>query len=366
MPGTMQVPVGASDDDTRDDHGLDGMGSLFISADGIDNSAPREPRTVVVEYLIEHCPQDGENPAGDQFFQEQRRTATEPSMNQEKYFFRLMKDVGRQLNNATGVLKIRAKPPARPRILDIGMAPGGFFAAALELNRNAQAVGLTLPISEGGYGSHVPASPDVDVRYLDITMLAADLGVGDIPAECVQPREFLPRQLEPGREFDLVICGGSVVHQHQGPGSREPIRLSMSQQALGLEHLAPGGTMVVLMHKLDAWEAVYMIYTFDKFSKVRLFKPPKAHAKRSSFYMIATGVRSGAGDPEAPEAIKLWRKRWKRSFYTDAESEKINRDEEEPLAEEVLKDFGGDLVRMGRKVWEIQAEALKNAPFIQN
>lgn len=287
----------------------------------------------------------------------------QPSREAETFFFNMMQDVAQKLNKATQkALKIPAKPPpARPRILDMGMAPGGFLAVALRLNRTAQAVALTLPLSEGGYRAQVPPGPDVDVRYVDVGMLAADLGIDDVPTEHVRPREFLPRQFAPGQEFDLVICGGSVVrhtHDDQDRRSREPVRLTMSQLVLGLERLVPGGTMVVLLHKLDAWETVLLIYTFSRFCEVRLFKPDRAHGKKSSFYMVATEVRSK--DPAALRAVEVWKQRWKSTFELEAESgKKAGEEEGQPSAEEVLEVFGDDLVCMGRKVWKIQATKLR-------
>lgn len=49
--------------------------------------------------------------------------------------------------------------------------------------------------------------------------------------------------------------------------------------------------MVVLLHKIEAASTVQLLYAFSKFSSVQVFKPAKIHAKRSSFYMIATDVR---------------------------------------------------------------------------
>ena len=87
------------------------------------------------------------------------------------------------------------------------------------------------------------------------------------------------------------------------------------------------------------------------------------HAKRSSFYMIATNIQSR--HYEAVLAVERWKRQWKvATFGTDVEYEEelraacLN-------AEEVLGEFGIELVRLGREVWEIQARALEKAPFIK-
>jgi hypothetical protein len=57
----------------------------------------------------------------------------------------------------------------------------------------------------------------------------------------------------------------------------------VTQLALGLEHLNPGGTMIVSLHKPEKPETAELLRQFHCFSSVQLFKPPKAHANRSSF-----------------------------------------------------------------------------------
>lgn len=82
-------------------------------------------------------------------------------------------------------------------------------------------------------------------------------------------------------------------------------RLTATQLALGLAHLRPGSTMVVL-HKVEAWPSVGLLHAFARSAAVRLFKPRAAHAKRSSFYMVASAV-----DTRHPAAARrnVWRRR---------------------------------------------------------
>jgi hypothetical protein len=60
-----------------------------------------------------------------------------------------------------------------------------------------------------------------------------------------------------------------------------------------------GGTLIVLLHKVEAWDTMNLIASFDGFSNVRLFKPETSHNARSSFYMIAQEVM-----PQYEEAHK--------------------------------------------------------------
>jgi len=79
--------------------------------------------------------------------------------------------------------------------------------------------------------------------------------------------------------------------------------------------------------------------------------------------MIATNIQSQKR--EAVLAVERWKRQWKiATFGTDVEYEEelravcLN-------AEEVLEEFGRELVRLGREVWGIQARALEKAPFIK-
>ncbi len=135
-------------------------------------------------------------------------------------------------------------------------------------------------------------------------MLAADMGVISIPKEHPDCENFLPRALQLGETYDLVICDGQVLRTHARAKYREAdeaTRLAVTQLALGLENLTPGGTMVVLLHKVEPWNTIRLLSKFKQCASVNLFKPTRAHAKRSSFYMVATQVESRC--PQAVEAI---------------------------------------------------------------
>jgi hypothetical protein len=159
-----------------------------------------------------------------------------------------------------------------------------------------------------------------ETRFLGITMLAADImGVSkvsatSIPAPHPDAENFvIERQLDQNETFDLVLCDGQVLRNHERASYREGLRrqytrLLMSQLILGFQHLRPGGTMIVLLHKLEAWDTVQVLYEFNKFSSVRLFKSKKSHAIRSAFYMIASNVQSQSDD--ALKVIAKWQNAW--------------------------------------------------------
>ncbi|TKA74652.1 hypothetical protein B0A55_07964 [Friedmanniomyces simplex] len=192
------------------------------------------------------------------------------------------------------------------------------------------------------------------------------MGVTNIPEEHPDHDNFLPRALQLGETYDLVICDGQVLCTHARAKyreGREATRLAVTQLALGLEHLTPGGTMVVLLHKVEAWNTIRLLSKFKQCASIKLFKPTRAHAKRSSFYMVATQVESRC--PQAAEAIVEWQRMWKiATFGTDQELDETIRASEADV-EDVLTKFGPDIISMGRRVWGIQTEALAKAPFMK-
>lgn len=71
--------------------------------------------------------------------------------------------------------------------------------------------------------------------------------------------------------------------------------------------------MVVLLYRIEMSYTMCCVYKFTKFSSVQVFKPVKHHAKRSSFYMVATNVQSR--HPEAVLAIQFWKEQWKLATF---------------------------------------------------
>jgi 23S rRNA U2552 (ribose-2'-O)-methylase RlmE/FtsJ len=312
------------------------------------------------------------SPEGDRFFARQRRTADATNLKNShqaqktaKFFFRMMQDVGKELHASTGVFNISRPHTEQPAILDMCMAPGGILSVAMQRIPNASVTAYSLPVIAGGHEVLLPKEKKVNVKMLDVTMLAADLGMNEIPEDHPDKNNFLPKQFDDARAFDIVLCDGQVLRTHERAAYRgecETRRLAVSQLVLGLEHLRPGGTMIILMHKLEAPGVVEMLHQFHQFSWIQLFKPTKAHAKRSSFYLVATNIQ--VEYPQAIASVQEWKRTWEIATFGNNEEniEHVRRDSS--WAEEILKDFGPVLVDMGKSVWETQAKALAEAPFI--
>ncbi|KAF1980739.1 hypothetical protein K402DRAFT_387626 [Aulographum hederae CBS 113979] len=332
--------------------------------------------SVITQYLQDNAPefrrltelrqQGWSNSEGDRFFQMQRHNADTADEKMARIFYKMMKEIAQEMQRATGALAISDTSADAPAILDLCMAPGGFLATALKLNPTAQALAFSLPPSEGGHNVFLPNASNVTLKFLDVTLLAADMCVTVSPDQHPEAKDLLPRQIDSGQLFDLVLCDGQVLRTQTRVADREyrqARRLTVTQLAIGLERVRTGGTMVVLLHKVEAPDTVFLLYTFSKFCSVRLFKPRRHHAKRSSFYMIASDVRNRDG--EAVRAMERWKRMWEvATFGTDEEYENVLH-EDCFNAEEVLGKFGSELLELGREVWETQAKALEKAPFIK-
>lgn len=58
----------------------------------------------------------------------------------------------------------------------------------------------------------------------------------------------------------------------------EASRLLTNQLVLALQRISMSGTVVILLHKVDSWGTVALLYTFSKFSSLRLLKPKGKHS----------------------------------------------------------------------------------------
>ncbi|KAL4932148.1 uncharacterized protein BDV17DRAFT_288227 [Aspergillus undulatus] len=320
---------------------------------------------------------DGTTRRGDRHFAQRRARADKRSNKQANYYRRLMEEIAKEMHKHTGVFKIKSSDSGEQGqfILDMCMAPGVFLKTALTENSGAQALAFSLDPADGGYNISLPEEQQgrVVAHLLDITMLAGDVGIlpGEIPADHPDAGnfKFLPHFNNYKQGFDLAICDGQVLRTHPRPQHRdkgEPTRLILTQLIISLSHLKPGGAMIILGHKLEAPDSVQLLYTLNQFADVNLFKPIKSHGTRSSFYILATNVRSDSED--ARMAIERWRRLWKLATFEfrmeDNEYEAAIREESLDI-DRILEDFGSKYVDMGRSIWKTQADALKDAPWMK-
>lgn len=315
-----------------------------------------------------------ESKTADTYFQKLQKSADGADLGERTRFFQLMQRIGDELQRVTSALSVQLTQGSEPAILDLCMAPGGFSMAALKHNPNAILHGISLPQPQGGHQLLIPDwenNPKIAVDFRDITMFAVEMGLAadlsDIPANHPDRSAFSSDRPFQGMEFDLVLCDGQVLRTHPRLGYREKceeLRLLTSQLVLALQRVRHGGTIILLLHRLDSWRSVALMHAFAAFSDIRLFKPRSGHAMRTSFYLIARNVRPSARS--ALEAVAAWKEQWKASTLGE------NRESDEEAADNASDDtvnavmgmFGPRVTQLAVPVFSIQATALRKAPFM--
>jgi 23S rRNA U2552 (ribose-2'-O)-methylase RlmE/FtsJ len=280
--------------------------------------------------------------------------------------------IGDELDEATSVLTLaKTSGDAAPRIMDMGMAPGGFTSAVLKRHPTATVRGITLPPEIGGLEIMLPMwrlKERIQIEFLDVTLLADEMGISaeSISGSHPDSANFSSQRPFLGEEFDLIFCGASVQRTHPRAKyreSRERLRLTASQLVMALQRVREGGSLVVLLHKAESWCNVELINIFTRFSNVFLFKPKRKHAIRSSFYMVATKVRPRATD--ALSAIRTLKDKWEAATFGTDVAPKDCLHVSEELVRSTLADFGSQFVTLATPVWKIQANGLRIAPFLK-
>lgn len=276
----------------------------------------------------------------------------------------MMRRIGDEMEEDTGAISLQ-RPSAA--VLDLCAAPGGFIATALRYNPSASVCGISLPKTLGGHRMLVnfgKADTRVTIRFMDITSLGTEYGVD--PSDVARHKLSSERPYL-GQTFDLVFCDGQVLrthaqHRDQVREHLEARRLTCSQIILGLQRIQEGGTLIMLLHKVEAWNTRQTLRTFSSFADVQLFKPKKYHAARSSFYMIATDVKSNS--PAARTAVETWKAIWRDATVGQANPDQEGSEivssskDREPEVQELLDEFGIQLMQLAEPIWSVQKTAL--------
>lgn len=363
------------------------MDNTISLTDEVGNEETKSIRRLIFDFLkarseifcqLEELRVEGwKNPKVDKHFEKQRRVADEAfqesSDRTRKGFFNLMQRIGDEIQEATGVLSL---PKSETEVLDICMAPGGYSASALKYSPHAHVSGITLPNTVGGHQLLIGRkNPRVEILFTDVTMLAAEYSITELPADHPDISQLTLKRPWPTKSFDLVFCDGQVLRTHQPYRASyrepsEPTRLTCSQLILAMQRIKSGGSFIMLLHKVDEWRTMKLLNVFDKISHLELFKPLAGHQKRSSFYLIAKNVQPR--HPEAISAVNEWKAAWKNATFPEFTNKEIadpdNFSEERVRPEEVsefLASFGERLINLGEPIWRIQKDALKSLLHIQ-
>ncbi|EEQ28917.1 hypothetical protein McanMca71_001022 [Microsporum canis] len=306
-----------------------------------------------------------QSPAADEHFLKQRERADSATPTLKKYFFRTMRAIGDQLQAAKHIIP----PPGETKgfkVLDICMAPGGYSATALRYNKHSSIYGLSLPEEEGGHEmllQNWQKDPRFDVRLMDITMLSTEFGSPDLlPADNPLASQFSSCRPFDGLEADLVFCDGQVLRTHErAVGSKfEASRLTSAQLILALQRIKKGGTMVMLLHRVNNPRNVKLLHAFSQFAEIDLFKPTPSHAARNSFYLVAKNVDpTSLGARQMLENSKsCWKTKTLQAFNDEPYEAEQNTSGDE-MRSILQSSFGQRLISLAEPIWDIQREALE-------
>lgn len=275
----------------------------------------------------------------------------------------MMTRVGLALQAAKKIIP----PPSKTinlEVFDLCMAPGGYSATVLKINPYAKICGISLPVELGGHKVYLPnweTNKQVQIRFEDITMLAAELGYPDLVSQNEgQTYPFSNERPFDNQAFDLVFCDGKVLESHTRTleSTNEPCRLTAAQLVLALQRMKWGGTLVMLMHQAYSPNSVRLLEAFDQFSTLSLVKHSVCHVKRTSFYLIAKNVITD--HPRAQQLVKELRKSWR--VYTALTFGVNFPDEpdepEETSMENIMESFGEKLIELAEPAWRLQTHAM--------
>ncbi len=265
---------------------------------------------------------------------------------------------------ATGAFSQNNRSEDGIKILDLCMAPGGYTASALKYNPTAKAIGITLPPDTGGHEVLLNSYRST-VIYHDITMFAKEFGTEEIPRTHPGRDSFSLERPFINQRFDFVICDGQVLRTHDRPEYRERTeanRLTSSQLILALQRIRPGGTLIMLLHKIESLDTMELLYLFSQFSNIEVFKPLRKYAIRSTFYLIAKNVQPSV--ESARVAVSAWKKAWWNATFGGEQGVGARRLEiDDKYAQEIIESFGDKFTTLARPVWKIQADALSRTDF---
>lgn len=113
-------------------------------------------------------------------FENERRHADHPDEARKTQFYNMTCKIGQDLNTTTRIMSSHHHSSRNVAILDVCMAPGGFTTTALRYVPTGHVCGVSLPASMGGHEVRVPnwkKNKRLTIQFLDITMLAAEMGV---------------------------------------------------------------------------------------------------------------------------------------------------------------------------------------------
>ncbi|KAJ5288324.1 hypothetical protein N7508_011099 [Penicillium antarcticum] len=275
----------------------------------------------------------------------------------------MTKQVGRGMALETSIFRLDS---VCPRMLDLCMAPVGFTTTAAKEAPGLFIDAVTLPAEIGGY--EVMAK-DIcqNIIYTDITMYLMKMVCQEsIPTAHPDSSSFELCLPFLDNQYDIAICGEAVGRDHPREKYRshcESQRLMVSQLVFAMHCLKPGGSIMLLLHRIESWDTVCILHAFNKFSDIRLYKHAKAHAIKSSFYLVARRVN--LEHHTARHSMDYWKSLWRYLTFKQFQEIQFSLLIDDVSLQIMINEFDLQFLRLAEPIWKIQVDALRNAPFMR-
>lgn len=308
------------------------------------------------------------NPIGDAYFEKRRKIATNPNKKEKVAFYGMTRKIGAELVSVAGILNLN---PICTRVLDLCMAPGGFSATVRQHLPGSPIDAITLPPEAGGYGV-IDTRLFEEIIYADITMYAKEMDFNDeYPAGHPDSKIFDTSRPFLETQYDVVFCGGAVGRNHPRKEYRdhcESSRLTISQLVFAMNRPKPGGSLVLLLHRVESWDTVCILHAFNQFSDIQLFKHSKFHGIKSSFYMVAKNIN--LEHDAAKLSHSYWKSLWRYLTFKEFENTPLPSSglygSESAFVRQMRDEFGPQFLEFARPIWTIQADSLRKRTFTRS
>lgn len=296
------------------------------------------------------------------------------SKESEWRFYNMYKRIADAMQSEAGAFTINMESTDSKelRALNLCLTPGGYTKKLLEMYPiTIKICGITLAESDGGHEVLVK-SPQVEIEYLDMNLLALEYGVSllSIPTNHPDAGRFCANAPFAGLDFDIVVGDGAVLRSHlraeyRQDKDREGLRLRIAQLIFRMARIKSGGTFIILLHRIDSWENLELLRNFEQFSKVTVWKSSKIYTQSSSYYLIAKDVLPD--HPAAMQVVERWKKVWWTTTFGGQDG--MGSTPEQPSSEQVaqaLEIYGRRFIEYGNPIWLAQAEGLSKASYIDS
>lgn len=238
--------------------------------------------------------------------------------------------------------------------------PGGFSDYVLTKNLDAQGVGVSLSVDNGGHGLAFP-SP----QRARFEMHWADLTYYDICSPWRPPSQkqgVVPVPFSGGFQLAMLDAHHRRPQESELTHPWDIHRLLLSQLIIAFESLELGGILLVKLHHFERTMTAQILYMLDTLSRTTIAFKPHLHATRSSFYVLAKGFKQGVQrykwNTYLEQMKKVW---WELTYGGDGEGRYLADGDLDFIVnfDTLSGPYLDRIIKLGIGIWLTQSKALK-------